>query len=132
MEKLLTNSINGKILRVIKNMYYDIKSCVSVNNQTSKIFTCSTGVRRGENLSPLLFSLYLNDLESYFETCRLNGVRKETNSEEMYSFSKIFLLLYADDTIIVSDDQNDFQTCLNSFSGYWDFWKLKGILTKQK
>ena len=130
--KLLTNDINGKILRVIKNMYYDIKACVSVNNQTSNIFTCSTGVRQGENLSPLFFSLYLNDLESYFDTCRLNGVTIETNSEELYSFSKIFLLLYADDTIIVSDDQNDFQTCLNSFLDYCDFWMLKVNFNKTK
>ena len=100
MEKI-TNDINGKILRVNKSMYNDIKSCVSINNQKSNIFTCSTGVTKGENLSPHLFSLYLNDLKSYFDTCRLNRVTIETNSEELYSFSKIFLLLYADDTIIV-------------------------------
>ena len=58
---------------------------------------------------PSFSSRYLNDLESYFDTCRLNGVTIETNSEELYSFSKIFLLLYADDTIIVSDDPNDFK-----------------------
>ena len=53
MVKILTNDINGKILRVTKNMHDDIKSCVSVNNQTSDIFTYSIGVRQGENLSPL-------------------------------------------------------------------------------
>ena len=36
--KLLANNVNGKILRVIKNMYDDIKSCVSINNQTSGYF----------------------------------------------------------------------------------------------
>ena len=131
-KKLLSHDINGKILRVIKNMYEDIKSCVSINNQTSSYFTNNTGVRQGENLSPLLFSLYLNDLESYFETCRLNGITIETQSEDLYYFTHIFLLLYADDTIIVSDDANDFQSCLDSFLDYCDVWKLKVNFKKTK
>ena len=127
--KLLSQDINGKILRVIKNMYDDIKSCVSINNKTSSFFTSSMGVRQGENLSTLLFSLYLNDLESYLDTCRVNGIAIETGSDELYSFMHILLLLYADDTIIVSDD---FQACLNAFLDYCDVWKLKVNFTKTK
>lgn len=130
--KLLTYNINGKILRVIKNMYEDIKSYVSVNSQISNLFACSTGVRQGENLSPVLFSLYLNDIESYLGTCRLNGVTIETSSEEVYYFIKVFLLLYADDTIIVSDDPKDFQACLNSFLDYCEVWKLRVNFNKTK
>ncbi|MEW8542872.1 MAG: reverse transcriptase family protein, partial [Candidatus Thiodiazotropha sp.] len=130
--KLLVNNINGKILRVIKNMYDNIKSCVSINNQTSGYFSCNIGVRQGENLSPLLFSLYLNDLETYFLTCRHNGVTVESNSQQIYIFTKIFLLLYADDTVIVSEDPDDFQACLNSFLDYCDAWKLQINFSKTK
>ena len=56
--KLLSNNINGKILRIIKSMYEDIKSCVTINNETSGLFSCSTGVRQGENLSPF-YSLFI-------------------------------------------------------------------------
>ena len=63
--KLLSINITGKIFNIIKNMYKDIKSCVSYNGETSAFFACKNGVRQGENLSPLLFSLFLNDLESH-------------------------------------------------------------------
>ena len=109
-------------------MYKDIKSCVTITNQTSILFSCNSGVRQGENLFPLLFSLYLNNLESHFITCRHKGIAIETNSEEMYMYTKMLLLLYADDTIIVSEDPVDFQECMNSFLD----WKLQINFNKTK
>ena len=47
------------------NMHDGIKSIVSVNGENSMFFSCECGVRRGENLSPLLISIYLNDLEHF-------------------------------------------------------------------
>ena len=56
--KLLSYNISGKILTIIKNMYSDIKSCVSLNGDCSTFFYCKNGLRQGENLSPILFSLF--------------------------------------------------------------------------
>ncbi len=41
----------------------NIKSCVKLNQKTSDTFICNKGVRQGENLSPLLFAIYVNDIE---------------------------------------------------------------------
>ena len=46
-------------------MYEGIKSCVFSGNIKSNYFTSNTGVRQGENLSPMLFALYINDLENH-------------------------------------------------------------------
>jgi len=46
-------------------MYANIKSCVKVNNQLSDYFASLTGVRQDEKLSPILFSLFLNDLNTF-------------------------------------------------------------------
>lgn len=66
-DKLLNIRINGKCFNLIKNMYNNIKSCVSKNSELSNFFTSNIGVRQGENLSPLLFSIYLNDLHNFFK-----------------------------------------------------------------
>ena len=63
--KLLNDHISGKCLKVIVNMYNGCKSRVYSNNILSDFFPCQNGVRQGENLSPLLFALYLNDLEDF-------------------------------------------------------------------
>ena len=52
-------------MSVIFNLYHHAKSCVRANGKMSDYFTCNGGVRQGENLSPLLFAIYLNDFESY-------------------------------------------------------------------
>ena len=63
--KLISHGINGKLMSVIFNLYHHAKSCVRANGKMSDYFTCNVGVRQGENLSPLLFAIYLNDFESY-------------------------------------------------------------------
>ena len=71
--KLFNCDIDGKCLRLIKNLYNNIKSCLTVNGEQTEFFSCNVGLRQGENLSPFLFSVYLNDLESFFFHNNLNG-----------------------------------------------------------
>ena len=48
-------------------MYNLAKSCVSLpDDSVSSMFQCDVGVRQGENVSPLLFSIYFSDLNSFF------------------------------------------------------------------
>ncbi len=62
-KKLLSGGINGKLFNIVFNMYKQAKSCVRVNGSKSDFFNCLAGVRQGENLSPLLFAIFLCDLE---------------------------------------------------------------------
>ena len=100
-KKLIKSNINGLVFRVIKNMYTNIKSCVSLN-KLSDFFISNMGVRQGENLSPFLFSIFMNDLEDYLEEHGLSGIICETQDAEYIAvtYFKLFILLYADDTVI--------------------------------
>ena len=67
-KKLLDHNIDGKIFRIIYNIYDKAKSCVKGNHGLTAFFASSTGVRQGENLSPILFSIFLNDLVQHIST----------------------------------------------------------------
>ena len=121
--KLISFGITGKLFNVIKNIYNNIKSCVQVNGQKSDYFSCYTGVRQGENLSPLLFALYLNDLESFLKYNHVNNLK--LNDNIFYQFLKIQILLYADDTVLLSDNADGLQYSLNCLARYCEHWKLQ-------
>lgn len=78
--------------------------------------------------------MYLNDIESYFTTCNVNSLTSIENISfnELDMFIKLYVLLYADDTIIVAESPHDLQIALNAFQEYCILWKLKVNLTKTK
>ena len=47
-------------------MYQNVKSRIKMCNRVGNEFFCALGVRQGECLSPLLFSLFLNDIGDHF------------------------------------------------------------------
>ncbi|MEW8548622.1 MAG: reverse transcriptase family protein [Candidatus Thiodiazotropha sp.] len=130
--KLLQSNVNGKIFRVITNMYNDIKSCVSLVGNDSAFFTSVAGVRQGENLSPVMFSLYLNDLEQFLMHNTNAGVLIDCDSADITIFQKLIVLLYADDTVILATNENDLQYSLDRFHDYCRMWKLKINTDKTK
>ena len=47
-------------------------------------------------------------------------------------FLKLLILLYADDTVLMTENHKDMQTLLNFFSDYCNEWKLKINVEKTK
>ena len=75
-KKLISCGISGKVIRVILNMYKSIKSFVMTNGMQSDFFFEShVGLRQGENVSPILFALLLNDMEFFFTEQKWNTLK---------------------------------------------------------
>jgi len=76
--------------------------------------------RQGENISPFLFSIFLADLEDYLMQYQIKVLENINNlcQEELIIFVLIFVLLYADDTIILSESATDLQSSLDVFENY--------------
>ena len=72
------------------------------------IQTCNVDVRQEENVSLVLFSLYLNDFEEFFQINNINGL-KSISDEKLNYYLKLFVILYADDTVLMSESQEDVQ-----------------------
>ena len=71
-----------------------------------------------ENLSPLLFSIYLNALRNYLDRYNAPAVECEAHDENIYIYIKLLILLFADDTVLFGLNEDDLQTNLNSFEKY--------------
>ncbi|CAL4146663.1 unnamed protein product, partial [Meganyctiphanes norvegica] len=114
-------------------MYENAKSQVSFKNTLSNHFPCEVGVRQGENLSPLLFAIYLNDFNTFLSE-RYNGLSNTTESisNELHIYLQIFCLLYADDTLILAESAIELQNALDSLYTYCNKWALNINVDKTK
>ena len=95
-------------------------------------FACDCGVRQGENLSPLLFAIYLNDLESFLIYQHLGGITTDISTANLTVYMKLFTLLYADDIVLMAESLMDLQNGLDAFHSYCNEWKLHINVSKTK
>ena len=114
-------------------MYQHIESRISTFEGVTAFFPCQVGVRQGENLSPIMFLIFLNDLESILRSKKAQGITISSRDGEDYCiFLKLFILLFADDTVLLSNSKEDLQFSLNLFEKYCEEWKLQVNTTKTK
>ena len=76
-----------------------MKSCVRSKSEITNFFNYNRGVRQARLLSPLSFSLYINDLVNYLENDGAQGV-------ELWDI-RLCAMLYADDFILMAENEND-------------------------
>ena len=102
---LLTElDIDGKDLRIIRNLYWDQNATVRVDGEFSQPTKIKRGVRQGCVLSPDLFNLYSENILRNLDD--LNGIK--VNGENINN------IRYADDTALIAGSQEDLQKLLNT------------------
>jgi hypothetical protein len=56
-------------LKVVQDLYRKAKSCAKTNAGLSpNFFFSNIGLRQGENVSPVLYSIFINDLKEFLAT----------------------------------------------------------------
>ena len=63
---------------------------------------------------------------------RVNGVDCDLQNDDISMYLKLWVILYADDTVLLSDNKDVLQLALNVFSNYCLQWKLQVNIKKQK
>ena len=137
-QKLLTHHVDGKMFKIIHSLYANAKSCVRMGHAKSESFVSNVGVRQGENLSPILFSIFLNDLSEFISHAYngLNNISEMSkillSNDEIEVLFKLYVLLYADDTVIFAESKEELQSALNAMYLYCKSWDLEVNPTKTK
>jgi hypothetical protein len=118
--KLLKLGVSSKIVQVIRSLYENTESMVWGTDSVSNSFKTECGLKQGCLLSPLIYSLYVNDLNDHLES----GIK--------VAGLNIKVLLYADDVVMVSDNRLMLQKMINQLETYNDTWNLTLNMEKSK
>ena len=100
-------SIRDKLFRCVKSMYDVVKARVRDGASLTESIHCLRGVKQGDECSPILFSLFINELALDIIKGGKHGAILTSTSVE------IFILLFADDIILLSETAVGLQTLLN-------------------
>ena len=102
--KLIKLGMSHKILAILQSMYAAAISCVKISKyEVTDQFPFQKGVRQGCILSPLLFSLFISDLETEL---------RHNESGVKLSRMAMDLLMYADDIVLVSSSAAGLTICV--------------------
>jgi hypothetical protein len=117
LKKIAFNGIRGNLWRWFKSYISNRTQKIVINGHESETITVTSGVPQGSIIGPLLFVIYINDINKCFTHCKF--------------------LLYADDlkiyrTIENNNDHHKFQDDLNRLTAYCEENKLSLSLDKCK
>ena len=87
-----------------------MKSRVKSKYELTEVFRFKKGVMQGCLLSPFLFALFFNDLETDLKEGRAKGV-------DFWDI-QICSLLYADDLVLIATDENDLKLQMDLLGKY--------------
>ena len=124
IHKLEESGINPQTVNLIEDMYKKTYTSVIYNKHILPEIQTKRGVKQGDNLSPLLFNIYINDLPKEIE-------KGETHPIKLFDHN-INCLMWADDIILLSETKEGLQNCLNNLNHYCKKWKLNANIQKTK
>ena len=121
--KLSNIGVHGHMYCAISALYSNPKSRVILQNYSTEYFNCPIGVKQGDCLSPTLFAIFINDLAKEIKDSGVGVKLNIEDNENDIEANIINILLYADDIVLLAENEQDLQFLLNIV----DLWceKLK-------
>ncbi|CAG9841161.1 unnamed protein product [Diabrotica balteata] len=121
---LKSKNIDSRDLKIISNLYWNQTAKVRVDSQYTENIKIQRGVRQGCVLSPLLFNVYS---EAVFQEALSDSIEGISINGEVLNN-----LRFADDTVIITDNNNDLQNLMQRLNERCHEYGLKINLKKTK
>ena len=107
--------IRGRVWNILNSLYLNVQCNVQMGDIVTDFFDIEEGVKQGCVLSPTLFSLYINELSEMLDEhdvgIHIMGVN-------------IQCLFWADDVVLLADNDHDLQRMLNIAAEFSHKWRL--------
>ena len=116
--------VSEDLRRRIEEIYTETRSRVRVGGEEGENFWTARGVRQGCPLSPHLFNVLTADLEEELRKGGWGGVR--------IGGVKVRSLAYADDVVLVAEDEGELRGMIGRLEWYLDRKKLELNVEKTK
>ena len=110
-QKLLDNSINGKFYDCLTMFYNNDKVHVKIGTKITSSFQANQGVKQGCILSPLLFNIFLSDLQAKIDA-------PEHHAPLLDNDHPISCLIWADDLLLLSRSESGLSKMLQNLNEY--------------
>lgn len=115
--KLLQLGVGTLFYNIIKNMYSVSKSCIKIKDLITDSYNIKIGVKQGDNLSPNLFNIFMNDLPKYLNV-------STSDIDVALNGRPVNCLMYADDIILLSKSPEGLQKKIDILNDYCNDWCL--------
>ena len=115
--KMQRRSIPGKFLATVQAMLQNVKRILKIVHILLPSILTYTGLKQGDNLSPLEFNLFFDDLKDIFDS--------KCDPVQLFSDITISHLLFTDDMIMLSTSVSGMQRCFDNLKVYCKKWQLE-------
>ena len=111
-KRLDSLGLGPKLTELLRSIYDKVRCTVRKDNQLSDLFPYDIGVRQGCILSPIIFNLFIDEL--------VNVIQQNSDSLSGIEIGDlvVFILLYADDVVLVADNAADLSSLLRSLQEF--------------
>ena len=120
--KSLRSGSSTKFVNMLQRIYASVKTCNRVNGTLTDYSNSYKGVKQGEPLSPILFLFFINDM--------YNALYDDHVDVFSIHDIQLFMLLFADDTVLFSYTIEGLQALLDKLKTYCDKWGIEVNIDK--
>jgi len=123
--KLHGLGVSSRVINTLRSLYDNAKICVRTQQGNTKFYSITQGVLQEEILSPLLFALFISDIDKFLDNKGCTPVSLGGNNA-------LHLLMLADDNVTLSESRAGLQFKINCLKEYFAINDLEINLGKTK
>ena len=124
-KKLYDLGVSSKIIAVLQNLYASATTVIRLHEGHSEPIEMTLGLLQGNSLSPLLFALYISDIEKVLLESQADGLA-------VNHYTQVHVLLFADDAVLLAPNVGALRRKIEALEIYFDSLSLSVNIEKTK